>query len=115
MWIVAHVVGVDDEVIGHVEIAELAGDARVGEHGATRHRDLAPGELRGIADLLDAVNMRGERGDDDALSRGTDYATQGDANLCFRFGELLARRIGRVAHEQVDALGGETREGGRNR
>ena len=59
----------------------------------------APGELRGIADLLDAMNMRGERGDDDALSRGTDYTTQGDADLCFGFGELLTRRIGRVAHE----------------
>ena len=56
--------------------------------------------------------MRGERRDHDTLFGRPDDAAQRHADFGFGLGELPARGIGRIAHEQVDTLRGEACEGG---
>ena len=64
---IAHLVGVEDVLLGDVEVAELAGDLGVVDHRAASDDDLATACDRRVTDLLDAVDVARERGDDHAL------------------------------------------------
>ena len=75
------IVCVDDVVVVDLEIAELAGDLGVGDHGAPGDDDLAAGVDRRVADLLHAMDVAGERGDDDALLGGLDDVAQAPRRL----------------------------------
>ena len=52
--------------VGHLDVAELAADVHVLAHRAADQRDLAAERRGGVDDLLDAMDVRGEAGDDDA-------------------------------------------------
>ena len=58
----------------------------------------------GVDDLLDAVHVRGEGGDDD-LARGlAEHLVEDRADLTLRRDESGHQRVRGVHHEQVDAL-----------
>ncbi len=58
---------VDDVLVVDLQVAEFAGDLGVGDHRAAGDDDLAVGRDRRVADLLDAVDVAGERRRDHAL------------------------------------------------
>ena len=64
---VGEVLGVDHDARRDVEVAEVLGDAHVAHHGPTDVPDLAAVRDRGVEDLLHAVHVGGEAGDDDPL------------------------------------------------
>ena len=55
--------------VGHLEVAEVGGDAHVAHHRAADERDAALVRVGGVEHLLDAVHVRRERRDDDPLGR----------------------------------------------
>ena len=55
----------DDQALGDLEVAEVAGDAHVAHHRAADEGDLAAVRVGGVEHLLDAVHVAGEAGDDD--------------------------------------------------
>ena len=61
------VVGVDDVLVVDAQVAEFAGDLGVGDHRAAGDHHLASRRDGGVADLLHAVDVAGERGRDHAL------------------------------------------------
>jgi len=81
---VAHRVRIDEVLVTDMEVAELPGDARDVDHGPSGDDDLASAGHGGVADLLDAMDVRGERGDDDALVRGGEDRPEGRTHLGFR-------------------------------
>ena len=102
--------------VGRRRHAQVRGDVEVLAHRAAHERHLAV-EFDGRVDhLLDAVDVRGEAGDDDAplaaredlVERGTDRRLGGH--------DAWAVGVGRVAAQAEDALGaelGEARDVGR--
>ena len=64
---VGEVLGVDHHAGRDVEVAEVLGDAHVADHRAPDVPDLAAVPDRRVEDLLDAVHVGGEAGDDDPL------------------------------------------------
>ena len=68
-WESFEVFEVDDKTLGNVQVAEVSRDAHVADHRAAHEGDLAAVRLGGVEDLLDAVDMAGEAGDDHATRR----------------------------------------------
>ena len=56
----------DEDALGHVDVAQRAADVHVLAHRAPDERDLAAVRRGGVDDLLDAVDVRREARDDDA-------------------------------------------------
>ena len=95
---------VDDRVRGHVEQAELTGHRDVVHHRSAEERDLAATTDRGVRDLLDAVQVRSEAGDDQAaigvLAHERPHRV---THRRLRRGEARPFRVGRVGEQQPDA------------
>ena len=109
--VLVDVEGIDDVLFIDLEVAELAGNAGVGEHRAARHDHLAARCDRGVAHLLEAMDVARERGNEHAaLGVGDDIAQEG-ADCSLAGGVPRAVCVGRVAHQQVDALVCEPGEG----
>ena len=64
---------------GHLEVAEVLGDAHVADHRAADEGDLAAVRVGGVQHLLDAVHVAGEAGDDDPPRRGAEDRLDGRA------------------------------------
>ena len=99
---------------GHVQVAELGGDGHVADHGAAHEGDVAAVVGGGVEHLLDAVDVRGEGGHDDALAGLAEEPVQGGADFLLRGGEAGDVGVGGVGHEQVHAFlaqAGEVRAG----
>src|SRR6478735_2554867 len=102
---------VDEDAVGHPEVAELGGDAHVAHHRAPHHGDLAAGLLRGAEHLLHAVHVAAEAGDDDAALGVAEDLVDGRSDL--ELGRREAGDVGvrRVGEEEVDALLAQPGEG----
>ena len=109
---VINVEGIDDIGIVDIEVAQLARDASVGEHGATGHNDLTAALAGGIADLLQTMDVARERRDEHATRGVLDGVQQVGTNLGLGLGKAGNRGIGGVGKQQVDALLGKTADSG---
>ena len=104
---------VDHRALGRVQIAQLMRHGRVVHHAAPRDGHLAPRRHGKIDDLLDAVHVRGERGDDDALFlRAAEQARKALAHLVLRGGETRALGVRRITQQGQHALFAVGRNGG---
>ena len=108
---VARLLVVDQDALGHVQVAELGGDGHVAHHAAAEQRDAAPVGGRGIQHLLHAVHVAREARDDDAARGLADDLVEHRADAALERGEPGHVGVGRVDEEQVDALLAEPREG----
>ena len=82
------------------EVPELGRDLRVLLHRAPDDRDLAPERLGCVEDLLDARDVRGERGHDDPTVEPFHDVAEGFADRPLRrgvAGRLGSRRVGQEA------------------
>ena len=68
--------------------------------------------MRGVDDLLDAVHMRGEGGDDHAARGGTHDIVDRGQQICFGGHETRNLGVGGVRQEQVHAFLPQTGEAG---
>ena len=93
-----------EDPLGDLDVPQRAADVDVLAHRAPDERDLAPVGGGGVDDLLDAVDVRGEAGDDDApLAAQEELLELGpDDRLAGR--EAGAVGVGRVAAQQQQLL-----------
>src|SRR6202022_4669919 len=111
--VAGHFVDVDDPVGGEVEDAHLAGEGDVLGHGAAEERDAAAGGDGFAGDLLDPVEVGGERGDDEApFGVVADEVAHGDPDGGFGGGEAGPFGVGGVGEEQQYAVSAELAEPG---
>ena len=101
---VADVKGIDDVLVGDLEVAELAGDLGVRDHGAARHDDLAAHGRRGVAHLLQTVDVAREARDEHATRRVLDDVPEGGAHRGLTRGEAGHVGVRGVGEHEVDAL-----------
>ncbi len=102
---------VDEDAVGHAEVAELGGDAHVAHHRPPDHGDLAAGLLGGVEHLLHAVHVAAEAGDDDAPLRVAEDLVDRGGDLELGGGEARHVGVRRVGEEEVDPLLAEAGEG----
>ncbi len=100
----------DQEAAGHPQVAEFARDAHVADHGPAHEGDLAPVLDGGVEHLLDPVHVRGEAGHDDALGGVAEDLVEDRRDVALRGHHAGYLGVGRVGHQQVDALGAEPGE-----
>ena len=102
---------VDDEPGGHLQVAEVTGDAHVPDHRAADEGDLAAAFVGGVEHLLDAVDVAGEARHDDPLLGPGEGLPQHLRDVALGRDEAGDLGVGGVRQEQVDALLAEPREG----
>src|SRR6478735_6908260 len=108
---VVELLDVDQDAVGHLEVAELGRDAHVAHHRPAHHGDLAAGLLGSVEHLLDAVHVAAEAGDDDAPLGVPEHLVDGGGDLELGGGEARDVGVGGVGQEEVDALLPQPREG----
>ena len=101
---VARLLVVDEDALGHVEVAEVLGDAHVAHHAAAEERDPPAVGGRGIQHLLHAVDVAGEARDDDPARRLADHLVEHRADVALERREPGDVGVRGVDEEQVDAL-----------
>ena len=99
------VLDVDDRRLGDVQQAHLAGQPHVLLHRHAERGDRAVEGDGGVGDLLDAVDVAGEAGDDDApaLVRVEQVVEHG-ADALLAAGVAVRVGVGGVPQQQADAL-----------
>ncbi len=100
----------DEHSFGHLDVAEVAADSDVLAHRAPDERNLAPERLRGVDDLLHAVDVRREARHDDAPAAAREDLLQVRADDRLRGREARPVHVRRVAAQQQHALAPEFRE-----
>ena len=90
-----------------VDVPEAAADVDVLAHRAADQRDLAAVLLGRVHDLLDAVDVRREAGDDDAALAAREHAVQVRADDRLALRDARAVDVRRVAAQQQQALAAE--------
>ena len=99
-----------ERALGHLHVAELGGDAEHILHAAAGHGDLAL-ILRGDVDnLLYALDVRGEGGDDDALLAALENLVELLGDLALALGVARALHVRGVGEEGEHALPAELAE-----
>ena len=101
---VVELLDVDEDAGGHVQVAELGGDAHVPDHRPADHGHLAPRLVRGVEHLLHAVHVGGEAGDDDPALGVPEHLVDGRGDVALRGREAGHLGVGGVGEEEVDAL-----------
>ena len=89
--------------VGDAEVAQLRGQAHVGLHAPPEERDLAPEGGGEVQDLLDAVDVRGERRDDDAPGGAAEPVAQRAPDLVLGGRGARPVDVRGVGHEAEDA------------
>ena len=105
------VIGVDDVLVSDAQVAKLAGDLGIGNHGTTSHHDLTTDGSRTIAHLLQTVDVAREARHEDATRRILDDVAQGTTDSGLGLGEARSGRVGRVRKQKVDPLLAELVDG----
>src|ERR1019366_6161874 len=101
---VADLPGPHEQAVGDLDVSEVAPDADVLAHRASHQRNLAPECVGGVDDLLDAMDVGGEAGDDDPpLAAGEDLL-EVRAHDGLRRGEAGTVDVGGVAAQQRHAF-----------
>ena len=106
-------VDVDDGVLRRLHVAEVHGDLCDIFHAAARDGDLAPALRRGVHDLLNAVDVRGERRDDDALLAALEQAVKGPAHRALAHRVAGALNVRRIREQRENALLAKLAEAGK--
>ncbi|CAH0327150.1 hypothetical protein SRABI128_05814 [Microbacterium sp. Bi128] len=101
---VVDVLDVDQDPGRDLQVAQFRGDGHVPDHGAAHEGNLAVVVGGGVENLLDAVHVRGEGRDDDALGGLPEQPVQGGPDFLLGGGEAGDVGIGRIRHEQVHAF-----------
>ena len=101
---IAGLTGVDEDVVRHLQVAELAGDGDVGHHAATDDQNLASRGHGGVGHLLNAVDVGGKGGDQHLARAFWHDLLQGLAHGALRQGVSLSFHVGGVGQQQQDAL-----------
>ena len=110
-----HLLGVaqvDEQPAGHVQVAEVAGDAHVADHGPADEGDLPAVLRRRVEHLLHPVHVRGEAGHDDPLGGVGEHVVEHRRDVPLGPDDAGHLGVGRVGEQQVDALAAEPREPG---
>ena len=97
-------VDVDHGVFRRLHVAEVHGDFCHVFHAAARDGDLAPALRRGVHDLLNAVDVGGERRDDDALLAALEQAVEGPAHRALTHRVARALDVRRIREQRQNAL-----------
>ena len=97
-------VQVDKRVFGEMEVIQLRCDLQDVLHAAARDGDLAAVAVGDVEHGLDAVHVRGERRDDDAVLAALEVAVKTLGHDGLRRGVTLTLDVRRVAQQGVDAL-----------
>ena len=100
---VVEVGGLDEHVVRHVHVAEVAGDVHVPAHRPADDDDLAAGVGRDVDRLLHAVDVRREARDEHAAAALRDDLAERLADDALGTREAGPLRVRRVAEQQVDA------------
>ena len=100
----------DQRVLGHVDVAEVAGDVEVLAHRPADHADLAPDLDCDVDRLLHAVDVRREGSDEDSARPLRDDLAEGLADETLGAGDARTLGVRRVGEQQVDAAVAELRE-----
>ena len=108
---VVGLLGVDQDAVGHLEVAEVGGDAHVAHHRAAHERDATLVRVGGVDDLLDAVHVAGKGRDDDAAGGVREQPVERRRNFDLGRREAGDLRVGGVHLEEVDALLAEAGKG----
>ena len=91
-------------VLGQLHVAQLRGHPHDVLHAAARHRHLPPAGGGGVNDLLDAVDVGGEGGDDDALLASGEEPVEGLAHDGLAHGVAGALHVGGVRQQGQNPL-----------
>ena len=102
--VLVEVAQLDERVVGHLEVAQIAGDRHVAHHGTSDVADLAPVPHGGVDRLLDAVDVRGEGGDDELLGGLVEGLLDGRGEVALGTHESGHLGVRGVDHEDVDTL-----------
>jgi hypothetical protein len=102
--VVADVPQLDQRVRRDVEVAEVTRHPHVAHHRPTHVDDLAAVRDSGVEHLLDPVHVGRETGHDQPLPAGGEDPVERGGDVPFGGGEAGHLGVGRVDHEQVDAL-----------
>ena len=97
-------VDVHHGVLGDTHIAQIGGDLHNILHAAPRHRDLASARGGCVNDLLNAVDIGGKGGDDDALLAAGEQPLEGLAHNGFAHRIARTLHIGGVGQQRQHAL-----------
>ena len=100
----------DEHVVRHVDVAEVARDVHVAAHRAADDDDLAAGVDADVDRLLHAVDVRREARDEDAAAARRDDLPERLADDALGAREARALGVRRVAEQQVDAAVAELGE-----
>ena len=95
---------IHQHAVGNVHIPQLGGHLHGVLHGAAGDRHLAAVPGRHVDDLLDAVHIRGEGGDDDALLAAAEQGVKGVAHAALALGKAGALHVGGVGQQGQHAL-----------
>ncbi len=98
------VVQVHQHAVGDVHIAQLGGHLHGVLHAAAGDRHLAAIAGGHVDDLLDAVHVGGEGGDDDALLAAPEQGVKGGAHAALAAGIAGALHVGGVGQQGQHAL-----------
>ena len=91
------------DVVRALDKPEFHGLLDIGGKAAPAHQNTAAVFLRQFDNGLDAADMAGEQGDDDAPLGFAEDEVEVVAHLAFRLGAPLVLHVGRVGHEQAHA------------
>ena len=105
-------VDVHEGVLGHLHIAQGGGDLHDVLHGPPGDGHLPAKGRRGVQHLLDAVDVGGEGGDDDALIAGLELPHEGLAHGALAHGVAGALHVGGVGTQRQHALLAQLAEAG---
>ena len=100
----------DDGAAWHLQEAHLLSDFHVAHHGTTVESNLTASLHCGINSCLNAVNVRCEGSDDDALASSCNKTVEGCWDITLGCGNTWDVCICRVTEHEVDALITETRQ-----
>ncbi len=101
---------VDDGVLRQTQVAEVGRDGHVAHHGASDEHDFAAVFVGGVHDLLHAVHVAGEAGDDDLAGGLRERLVERRADGGLRLDESRHLGVGGIHHQQVHALFAELAE-----
>ena len=103
-------VGVDQVGVRDLHQAHVAGDLEVTLHRAAHDAELAPVRESRLSDLSDTGEVGGEGRDDDAAHRPREDIVDTVLDVPLGGGVALTLGVGRIGHQQVDALVAEAGE-----
>ena len=109
---VLDLVRLDQQPLGNLDVAERSPDIDVLAHRTADQRDLATERGGRVDALLDAVDVGGEAGDDDAALGPSEDLLEVRPDLALGRREAGPVGVGRVAAQQQDAVGPQLGEPG---